>query len=207
MSVRTPHIGALTGAAAVLVLSVAALATPAAEPAAAAGLVSKPLPVEQQNLLEAQAAAAQADEAANLRMRAEIEAQRADERRIAAEQAAAAAAHEAAAAAREQARAAAASDPKAAARHLLAEQGMGEDQFACLDKLWEKESNWRVTADNPTSSAYGIPQALPGHKMASAGADWETNPATQITWGLDYIGDRYGTPCKAWNHSQAVNWY
>lgn len=214
MSVRKPHIGALTGAAAILVLSVAALATPAAEPAAAAGLVSKPLPAEQQNLLEAQAAAAQADEAATRRMRAEIEAQKAEERRIAAEQAAKAAEQAAAAAAaaeqaaaREQLLTAATSDPKSVARHLLAERGMGEDQFACLDKLWEKESNWQVTADNPTSSAYGIPQALPGHKMASAGADWETNPATQITWGLEYIGDRYGTPCKAWNHSQAVNWY
>ena len=73
--------------------------------------------------------------------------------------------------------------------------------------LWTKESNWTVNADNPTSSAYGIPQALPGSKMASAGADWATNPATQIRWGLGYIQDRYGSPCSAWAHSQANNWY
>lgn len=85
--------------------------------------------------------------------------------------------------------------------------GWGSDQFACLDKLWTKESNWRVNADNPTSSAYGIPQALPGKKMASAGADWQTNPRTQIIWGLGYIKSTYGTPCAAWNHSVAVNWY
>lgn len=200
MSVRKPHYGAFTGAAAVVVLSAAALATPAAEPAVAAGLVSKPLTADQQEAMQIQAAAAHNDAAATQRMRAEVEAREAEERRIAAEQAAAAAA-------REHVLANANNDPKAVARVLLAEQGMGEDQFACLDKLWEKESNWRVTADNPTSSAYGIPQALPGHKMATAGADWETNPVTQITWGIGYIGERYGTPCKAWNHSQAVNWY
>lgn len=200
MSVRKPHHGALTGAAAVIVLSAAALASPVTEPAVAAGLVSKPLPAQQQEALAVQAAADRADDAADRRMRAELEAQQAQERRIAAEQ-------KAAAAAREQVLATADSDPRAVARLLLAERGMGEDQFSCLDKLWEKESNWRVTADNPTSSAYGIPQALPGKKMATAGADWETNPVTQITWGIGYIGERYGTPCKAWNHSQAVNWY
>src|SRR5690606_31121549 len=72
---------------------------------------------------------------------------------------------------------------RAIGRSLAAQRGWGDDQFSCLDKLWTKESNWRVDADNPTSSAYGIPQALPGSKMSSAGADWRTNPATQITWG------------------------
>jgi resuscitation-promoting factor RpfB len=96
---------------------------------------------------------------------------------------------------------------RAVGRSLAAQRGWGDDQFACLDKLWTKESNWRVDADNPSSSAYGIPQALPGSKMASAGGDWRTNPATQITWGLGYIEGRYGTPCSAWSHSVAKGWY
>lgn len=86
-------------------------------------------------------------------------------------------------------------------------RGWGEDQFACLDALWTKESGWRVNAHNASSGAYGIPQALPGSKMASAGADWQTNPATQIAWGLGYIAGRYGDPCGAWAHSKARNWY
>ncbi len=98
-------------------------------------------------------------------------------------------------------------DPRTIARALLAEFGFGEDQFGCLDSLWEKESHWNVSADNPSSSAYGIPQALPGSKMSSAGADWATNPVTQIRWGLGYIQDRYGSPCSAWGHSQSHNWY
>lgn len=96
---------------------------------------------------------------------------------------------------------------RAVGRSLAAQRGWGDDQFVCLDKLWTKESNWRVDADNPSSSAYGIPQALPGSKMASAGDDWRTNPATQITWGLGYIEGRYGTPCSAWSHSVAKGWY
>ena len=96
---------------------------------------------------------------------------------------------------------------RAMGRSLAAQRGWGDDQFTCLDKLWTKESNWRVDADNPTSSAYGIPQALPGSKMASVGADWMTNPVTQITWGLGYIEGRYGTPCSAWSHSVAKGWY
>ena len=78
-------------------------------------------------------------------------------------------------------------DPRDIARALLPQFGFSSDQFSCLDSLWVGESGWRVDADNPTSSAYGIPQALPGDKMASAGPDWETNPATQIKWGLGYI--------------------
>ncbi|MBD5383200.1 MULTISPECIES: hypothetical protein [Clavibacter] len=95
---------------------------------------------------------------------------------------------------------------KGIARSILASQGMGDDQYACLDYLWTKESGWRVSAYNP-SGAYGIPQALPGSKMASAGADWQTNPATQITWGLGYIDSRYGSPCGAKAHSVLKNWY
>lgn len=80
-------------------------------------------------------------------------------------------------------------------------------QSTCLINLWQKESGWNVSALNRSSGAYGIPQALPAIKLASAGADWRTNPATQIRWGLDYIGQRYGGPCNAWRHSVAVNWY
>ena len=99
------------------------------------------------------------------------------------------------------------SDPRDIARALLSEFGFGQDQFGCLDSLYTRESGWRVDADNPSSSAYGIPQALPGSKMSSAGADWETNPVTQIRWGLGYIEDRYGSPCGAWGHSESHGWY
>jgi murein DD-endopeptidase MepM/ murein hydrolase activator NlpD len=97
-------------------------------------------------------------------------------------------------------------NPQAVARLMLADRGWS-GQWSCLDKLWTRESRWNYQADNPTSSAYGIPQALPGSKMASAGADWRTNPVTQMKWGLDYIADRYGTPCAAWAHSQNKGWY
>ncbi len=94
-------------------------------------------------------------------------------------------------------------DAKTIARTMVANRGWSSGQFSCLDSLLTRESNWNHSADNPTSSAYGIPQALPGSKMASAGADWRTNPATQISWGLGYITDRYG----AWNHFPAKNRY
>ncbi|MFF2484999.1 lytic transglycosylase domain-containing protein [Microbacterium sp. NPDC058062] len=96
---------------------------------------------------------------------------------------------------------------QAIAYDMVLARGWGDDQFACLVALWKKESGWRVNAYNAGSGAYGIPQALPGSKMASAGADWETNPATQIAWGLGYIGGRYSTPCGAWDHSQRTGWY
>lgn len=98
-------------------------------------------------------------------------------------------------------------DPREAARALLSEFGFSSDQFGCLDSLWTRESGWSSTADNPSSSAYGIPQALPGSKMSSAGSDWATNPVTQIRWGLGYIQDRYGSPCSAWGHSESNGWY
>ncbi|SHN34355.1 hypothetical protein SAMN05443668_105255 [Cryptosporangium aurantiacum] len=90
---------------------------------------------------------------------------------------------------------------------LLSEYGFSTSQMSCLDKLWMKESGWRTTAENPSSGAYGIPQSLPGSKMATVASDWRTNPATQIRWGLNYIKGRYGTPCGAWSHSQANGWY
>lgn len=88
-----------------------------------------------------------------------------------------------------------------------AERGWTGSQWTCLEQLWTRESDWNHLAQNPTSSAYGIPQALPGSKMAGHGADWQTNPATQIAWGLDYIAGRYGTPCEAWAHSEQTGWY
>ena len=99
-------------------------------------------------------------------------------------------------------------DPKGIALQMVTDNGWGADQFhGCLEPLWEKESNWNPSAQNPSSGAYGIPQSLPGSKMASHGSDWQTNPATQIAWGIDYIKGRYGTPCDAWAHSQSVGWY
>lgn len=85
--------------------------------------------------------------------------------------------------------------------------GWGDEQFTCYNDVIMRESRWITTADNPTSSAYGIPQALPGKRMASEGADWLTNPATQIKWGLKYVKERYGTPCKAWSFKRANGWY
>lgn len=96
---------------------------------------------------------------------------------------------------------------QAIALQMLQARGMGQDQYDCLVALWNKESHWNVYAFNKSSGAYGIPQALPGSKMASAGADWQTNPATQVTWGLGYVTGRYGTPCGAWAHSQSSGWY
>lgn len=90
---------------------------------------------------------------------------------------------------------------------ILVQQGFKLDQMACLDKLWSRESGWNHKAYNGGSGATGIPQALPGSKMASAGADWKTNPATQIRWGLGYIKSRYKTPCAAWGHSERDGWY
>lgn len=96
---------------------------------------------------------------------------------------------------------------QASARGMLAGYGWGDDQFGCLVSLWNKESGWNYRASNGGSGAYGIPQALPGSKMASAGADWQTNAATQVAWGLGYISGRYGSPCGAWSHSQSTGWY
>lgn len=93
------------------------------------------------------------------------------------------------------------------AHDMVLARGWGEGEFNCLVSLWNKESGWRVNASNASSGAYGIPQALPGSKMASVGADWQTNAATQITWGLGYISGRYGTPCGAWSQSQSSGWY
>lgn len=97
--------------------------------------------------------------------------------------------------------------PKAFALAEVTSRGWDYNQFSCLVKLWERESNWRWNATNRSSGAYGIPQSLPASKMASAGADWRTNPETQILWGLGYIDGRYGSPCAALLHSDVNNWY
>ncbi|MFG6491708.1 lytic transglycosylase domain-containing protein [Microbacterium sp. P03] len=99
-----------------------------------------------------------------------------------------------------------AGEAQSIARGMLGGYGWGDDQFSCLVSLWNRESGWNTRAANP-SGAYGIPQALPGSKMASAGADWQTSAATQIAWGFGYISGRYGTPCGAWSHSESVGWY
>lgn len=96
---------------------------------------------------------------------------------------------------------------KGIASRQVRARGWASAQYNCLVSLWNKESNWNHRATNRSSGAYGIPQAFPGSKMASAGKDWRTNPATQIKWGLGYIQSRYGNPCGAWNHSQSVGWY
>lgn len=96
---------------------------------------------------------------------------------------------------------------KSYAFEAAASRGWGMDQYSCLVKLWNRESHWNPLAHNKNSGAYGIPQALPGIKMASAGEDWMTNPRTQINWGLGYIAGRYHSPCGALAHSNTFNWY
>ena len=97
--------------------------------------------------------------------------------------------------------------PEQIAQQMLSQFGWSSSQFACLQPLWAQESGWNVYAANPSSGAYGIPQALPGSKMASAGPGWQTDAATQIRWGLGYIQGTYGSPCGAWAHEQADGWY
>jgi len=101
------------------------------------------------------------------------------------------------------------SEARAYASRAIRAYGWGDTQYSCLVKLWNMESGWRWNALNPYSGAYGIPQALPAKKLAAAGADWRTNAATQIRWGLAYISDRYDTPCGAWRHemSHDPHWY
>jgi hypothetical protein len=98
-------------------------------------------------------------------------------------------------------------DPRSIARSMMSSRyGWDAGQFSCLNSLWNRESGWNVHAANP-SGAYGIPQALPGSKMSTAGADWQDNPSTQIAWGLSYVKSTYGTPCGAWSAFQSKGWY
>ncbi|EST39026.1 hypothetical protein N566_04295 [Streptomycetaceae bacterium MP113-05] len=89
----------------------------------------------------------------------------------------------------------------------MARQIVGAGQYQCFSNIVDHESGWNYTATNPSSGAYGLVQALPASKMSSAGADWRTNPGTQIKWGLNYMNDRYGSPCGAWDFWQANNYY
>ncbi|WP_344193452.1 hypothetical protein [Pedococcus aerophilus] len=100
-------------------------------------------------------------------------------------------------------------DPRAAAQAMLGDFGFDDSQWSCLDNLWHGESGWNFRAENSSSGAYGIPQSLPASKMATVGADYRTNPVTQITWGLKYIKSSYGTPCAAWGawQSRSPHWY
>jgi delta 1-pyrroline-5-carboxylate dehydrogenase len=138
----------------------------------------------------------------------QVQAAAAEADRVAAEAAAQAAAAAAEAAAQAQAAANTPDGARATARSLASSRyGWGEGEFSCLNQLWNRESGWSVSAYNAGSGATGIPQALPGSKMASAGSAWATNASTQISWGLDYIKGSYGSPCAAWGHSEAMNWY
>ncbi|WP_308298799.1 transglycosylase SLT domain-containing protein [Streptomyces sp. GESEQ-35] len=89
----------------------------------------------------------------------------------------------------------------------MAQSMVASDQYQCFSNIVDHESSWNYQAVNASSGAYGLFQALPGSKMSSAGSDWQTNPATQIKWGLSYMNDRYGSPCDAWSFWQANNWY
>ena len=155
---------------------------------------------------KAAAAKAAAKEAADRKAAEKRAAAEAVKKRAAQEAAQAKAAKEKAAAEAQAAR----NNPagaKAYAEAALASFGWGAGELGCLETLWHKESEWDLNATNPSSGAYGIPQALPGNKMAAAGADWQTNVQTQVDWGLGYIESRYGSPCSALNFHLANNWY
>lgn len=105
---------------------------------------------------------------------------------------------------------ASAGQAKAIAKRMIPGYFPGADtekEYGCLVSMWTRESGWRIHAENASSGAYGIPQALPGSKMASAGPDWKDNATTQVKWGLQYIRARYSTPCGAWSRWQAKGWY
>ncbi|MDT0320983.1 aggregation-promoting factor C-terminal-like domain-containing protein [Streptomyces millisiae] len=155
-----------------------------------------------------------AQEAARIQAAEDATERRAAEEREAQERAEREAAEAAAAAAAAEAQSASASADYAvqssytvAEIQQMAREIVGADQFQCFSNIVDHESDWNYQATNPSSGAYGLMQALPGSKMASAGADWQTNPATQIRWGLNYMNDRYGSPCGAWDFWTVNNWY
>lgn len=188
-ALRTSAVGAVFAVVAALPLLLPDAGASVVERASAADATTR-------TTSETPAERVQRQAAQQARLAAEQERLAAEQARLAAEQAE-----------RERAsRAARERDPRAVARALLAELGQA-DQFSCLEQLWVRESNWDHTATNPSSGAYGIPQALPASKLATAGADWRTNPATQVRWGVDYITDSYGSPCAAWRFWQNNNWY
>jgi hypothetical protein len=163
------------------------------------------LAAEADTLRQAQEAARiQAARDAQERKEAEEEER---ERQRQAEEAAAAAAEAASASTADSSSFPVQSSYSVAEVQAMAQQMVPADQFQCFSNIVDHESGWDYTATNPSSGAYGLMQALPGSKMASAGADWQTNPATQIEWGLSYMNDRYGSPCGAWEFWQANGWY
>lgn len=179
-----------------------------ARPAAGSGLKQvavvdqmRALQGERQHQQQVAAAKAAAHKAAAAKAAARKAAEQATARQAAAKAA------QQAQSAQEAAVTAPSGSPQQIAERMLGQFGWSSGQFSCLQPLWEHESGWNVTAENPTSGAYGIPQALPGSQMSSAGADWRTDAATQIRWGLTYIQGRYGSPCGAWSHEQEANWY
>ncbi len=200
-----PHIlatAAVTVTATVALGAVGIAPSDAAETAAvtaAASAPANPAPSVSEIAIAAQRAETAASRAAQ--QRSDIKAREAA--------AAKAKAKKAAAARKAKALANAQKNPKAVAQSLLGDYGFGSGQWQCLETLWTGESGWKYTAANTGSGAYGIPQALPGSKMGTIGADWRTNPATQIRWGLQYIKATYGSPCAAlgaWN-SRYPHWY
>lgn len=163
-------------------------------------------------------AAAQSKPAASAQSKLAVSARqiRADEEKLWAQELAMARAQRAAAVKQKAAVAAAVSEKKARhddsgspeqiAQAMLKQFGWSSSEYSCLQPLWARESGWNVYAENP-DGAYGIPQAFPGAKMASAGPDWESSAYTQIKWGLEYIRGDYGSPCGAWAHEEDDGWY
>lgn len=189
-----------------------ALADVATQRAAAQAQTSQAISTEAGRLTAEQKAKAEAEAkaAAEQKAKADAAAKVAAEQKAKEAAAAKAAADKAAAdkAAADKASGGYSGSPRDMAKQIAAkEYGWGDQQFQCYDNIIMHESEWVVTATNPSSGAYGIPQALPGSKMASAGSDWRTNPVTQIHWGLDYVKGRYGTPCQAWSFKSANGWY
>jgi hypothetical protein len=166
---------------------------------------------EEQSLAAEADTLRQAQEAARIQAARDAqerkEAEEERERQRQAEEAAAAAAEAASASTADSSSFPVQSSYSVAEVQAMAQQMVPADQFQCFSNIVDHESGWDYTATNPSSGAYGLMQALPGSKMASAGADWQTNPATQIEWGLSYMNDRYGSPCGAWEFWQANGWY
>ena len=219
-SISLAAAGALTVVGAI---SAAALTAPSMASAASAGSASvssstaSPAFAHLEAVRRPAAAAAthQTDASGEVRLSISMRqyaAREAAAKQAAAEKAAHAAAARAAAkaaakrAAKARAGAALSGSPQQIAQKLLNQKGEGS-QFSCLQPLWGQESKWSVSANNPGSGAYGIPQALPGSKMASAGPDWQSSAKTQIKWVLQYIQSTYGSPCAAWSHEQSAGWY
>ncbi|MFJ4094758.1 lytic transglycosylase domain-containing protein [Kitasatospora sp. NPDC089913] len=157
---------------------------------------------------QAEADAAAAAAASQAQAQADAQAQAQAEAQAAAKAQADAKAKSDAAASRSQERSALNSKPTySGSPREIAAQIVPAGQLQCFNNIVSRESSWNVTATNASSGAYGLVQALPGSKMASAGSDWRTNPATQIKWGLDYMNSRYGSPCGAWSFWQSHHWY